>query len=79
MRKTYAYNSIIIGFLIGLLVAVQTDKIVLGILAGLGVAVVGFVLIRLLEKGIAKGVDKGVDAAVLSIPVSIDAVSKLAC
>ena len=64
MRKTYAYNSIIIGFLIGLLVAVQTDKIVLGILAGLGVAGVGFVLIRLLEKGIAKGVDKGVDAAV---------------
>ena len=46
MRKTYAYNSIIIGFL-----------------AGLGVAVVGFVLIRLLEKGIAKGVNKGVDAA----------------
>ena len=63
MRKTYAYNSIIIGFLVGLLVAVKTENIVLAILAGLGVAVVGFVLIRLLEKGIAKGVNKGVDAA----------------
>lgn len=62
MRKTYAYNSIIIGFLVGLLVAVSSKSIVLAILAGLAVAVVGFVAIRALEKLMDKAGDKAVDA-----------------
>lgn len=63
MRKTYAYNSIIIGALVGLLAYVSTESILLGILALVGVSVVGFILIRLLEKAIGKGVDTAVDAA----------------
>ncbi len=63
MRKTYAYNSIIIGVLVGLLVYVSTESILLGILALVGVSVVGFILIRLLENAISKGVDTAVDAA----------------
>lgn len=45
MRKTYAYNSIIFGFLFGLLVGMTTKSVVLGILTGLGVSVVGFIVI----------------------------------
>ena len=63
MGKTYAYNSIIIGVLVGILVYVSTQKIVLGILALLAVSIVGFVLIRVIEKAIGKGVDAAADAA----------------
>ena len=63
MRKTYAYNSIIIGILIGILVYVSSDSLILAILACLGISVVGFVVIRLLEKALSRGVDKAVDAA----------------
>ena len=62
MKKTYAYNSIIIGFVVGLWVAVSSNNIVLAILAGLGVAVVGFVVIKALEKLLDKAGDKAVDA-----------------
>ena len=41
MRKTYAPNAIVIGFLVGLLVAVKVN-VILGILAGLGVSVLGW-------------------------------------
>ncbi len=61
MRKTYAYNSIIFGFLLGLLVGVTTESVILGILAGLGVSVVGFIVIRLIENAIHKGVEKATD------------------
>lgn len=61
MRKTYAYNSIIIGFLVGLLVGVSSDSAVLAVLAGLGVAIVGFIVIRLIENAINAGVDKAAD------------------
>ena len=44
MKKTYAPNAIIIGILVGILVAVKVNAI-LGILAGLGVSVLGWVLI----------------------------------
>ena len=63
MRKTYAYNSIIIGVLVGLLAWVSTENVVLGILACIGVSIVGFVIIRLIEKAIGKGVDAAADAA----------------
>ena len=63
MRKTYAHNSIIIGVLVGLLVWVSTENVALGILACVGVSIVGFVIIRFIEKAIGKGVDTAVDAA----------------
>ena len=63
MKKTYAYNSIILGMLVGLLVWVSADNIVLGILACIGVSVVGFIIIRFIEKAIGKGVDAAVGAA----------------
>lgn len=61
MRKTYAYNSILIGFLVGLLVGVSSDSVVLAVLAGLGVAIVGFIVIRVIENAINAGVDKAAD------------------
>lgn len=50
MRKTtYAYNSIILGFFIGLWVLVSSKSTVLGIAAGLAMAVIGFFIIRMFE------------------------------
>ena len=63
MRKTYAYNSIIIGVLVGILAWASTESVVLGILACVGVSVVGFVIIRVIEKAIGKGIDATTDAA----------------
>jgi hypothetical protein len=60
-RKTYAYNSITIGILVAFLVYLSSKSIVLTILAGLGVAVVGFFLIRMLENAAYKGVDKAAE------------------
>lgn len=61
MRRTYAYNSIIIGGLVGIYVAVKAGTF-LGIVAGIAVSVVGFILIRALENVISDAVDKGADA-----------------
>ena len=63
MRKTYAYNSIIIGMLVGLLAWASTKNVVLGVLACVGVSIVGFVIIRLIEQAVSKGVDAASDAA----------------
>lgn len=62
MHKTYAYNSIIIGFLVGLLAWASTDNVVLGVLAFVGVSVVGFIAIRFFEKAVDKGVDAAANA-----------------
>jgi hypothetical protein len=67
MRKTYAYNSIILGVLLGLLVWLKSDSLILGIVALIAVSIVGFILIRLIENAIGKGVDAGVDAAARAI------------
>ena len=67
MRKTYAYNSIIFGILLGILIGISTKSAVIGILAGLGIAVVGFVIIRLLENALYKGADKLTDKATEAI------------
>lgn len=61
MRRTYAYNSITFGFLIGLLVFASTKSTGLGIAAGFGVSVVGFYLIRMFENAVNRGVDKAAD------------------
>ena len=63
MRKTYAYNSIIIGVLVGILAWASTENVVLGILACVGVSIVGFIIIRIIEKAIGKGVDAAANAA----------------
>ena len=62
MRKTYAYNSIIIGVLLGLLVYVSTENVILAIATCLAASVVGFIIIRLIENALYKGVDKAADA-----------------
>lgn len=67
MNRTFAYNSIWIGVLVGILVAVSTEKALLGILAGLAVAIGGFFLIRLIEKALGKGIDAATDAAARAI------------
>ena len=63
MKKTFAYNSITIGVLVGLLAWASTKNVVLGVLACVGVSIVGFVIIRLIEQAIGKGVDAAADAA----------------
>ena len=63
MRRTYAYKSIIIGFLVGLLIAVSSENIVLAVVVGLAISVVGFIVIRFLENALSKGIDKAVDKA----------------
>lgn len=63
MRKTYAYNSIIVGVLVGLLIWVSAENLVLGIIACVAISVVGFIIIRAIENAISKGIDKAADAA----------------
>lgn len=63
MRKTYAYNAIVIGAVVGLLIWAYMENVVLAILAAVGISVVGFVAIRFIENAISAAVDKGVDAA----------------
>lgn len=68
MRTTYAYNSITIGVLVGIVVyATSNGSIALAILATLAVSVIGFVIIRVLENAIDKGADAAYDAAVRHI------------
>ncbi|MBE5851257.1 MAG: hypothetical protein E7298_14205 [Lachnospiraceae bacterium] len=62
MRKTYAYNSIIVGFLLGWIVWIKAGA-ALGIITGIAVSVVGFVIIRAIEQALSKGVDAAVIAA----------------
>ncbi|MBR4428281.1 MAG: hypothetical protein IKS78_02900 [Clostridia bacterium] len=63
MRKTYSYSSVVIGVLVGLLVYASSENTVLAILAAVGVSVVGFILIRMLEKVLYKAADKAADKA----------------
>ena len=61
MRKTYAYNSIIIGVLLAMLAYASTNSAAIAVLTGLAVSVIGFIAIRLIENGISRGVDKAAD------------------
>ena len=63
MKKTFAYNSITIGVLVGLLAWASTKNVVLGVLACVGVSIIGFVIIRFIEQAVSKGVDAAADAA----------------
>lgn len=61
MGVTYAYNSIIIGVLIGIWVYAATKSIVLGIIAGIAVTVVGFIIIRAVENALYKAGEQTYD------------------
>lgn len=49
MNRTYAPNAVIIGALVGILVAVKVNTI-LGVLVGLGVSILGWALIKSFER-----------------------------
>lgn len=63
MRKTYAYNSIIIGALLGITVGASTESVVLGIVVGLAVSVVGFIIIKLIENALYAAANKATNKA----------------
>ena len=75
MRKTYAYNSIIFGVLLAILVAAKTDNMVAAVLTGIAVTVVGFIAIRFLENMLYKGASKATDAAVKATKSAVGAVA----
>lgn len=63
MRKTYAYNSIIIGALLGITVGASTKSVVWGIVVGLAVSVVGFIIIKLVENALYAAANKATKKA----------------
>lgn len=62
MRKTYAYNGITIGILLGLMAGLAANNMVIGVIAMIGLSVLAFAAIRLLENAVGAGVDKASDA-----------------
>ena len=58
MRKTYAYNSIIIGVLLGLGVGASAKSVILGIIVGIIVSVAGFFIIKLIENALYNAANK---------------------
>lgn len=62
MRKTYAYNGITIGILLGLMAGLAANNMVIGVIAMIGLSVLAFAAIRLLENAVDAGVDKASDA-----------------
>ena len=66
-RKTYAYNSVIIGLLCGLWAGAKFDSLAAAIAAFAVVTVICFVRIRALENILYSGAEKLTDAAVSAI------------
>lgn len=62
MRKTYAFNGIIIGVLFGILVWAKTNSTVAGIGVAIAASVVCFLIIKGIENAISAGVDRASDA-----------------
>jgi len=62
MRKTYAYNGITIGILLGFLAGLVTQSMAIAVIAMIGLSILAFVAIRLLENAIDAGVDKASEA-----------------
>ncbi len=58
MRRTWAYNGIVIGFLIGFWVWAVTQSTGLAVVAGIVVSAVAFLVIRFLENLIYAGAEK---------------------
>ena len=61
MKKTYAYNSVIIGVLLGLLAYISSGSLALGVVVVICVSVAGYFIIRQIEKAVYKGADKAAD------------------
>lgn len=62
MRRTYAYNSIYFGLLFGAAIGVMTNSVALGIISGIIITVIFFMLIRAMENAISKKTDKFVSS-----------------
>lgn len=58
MRKTYAYNGIIFGVMLGILAGAATENEVIGVIAAIVGSVVCFLIIRGLENLVNKGINK---------------------
>ena len=69
-RKTFAYNSIIIGALLGMLVWAYTENTALGIAAAVVISVAGFFAIRGLEHALDIGSQAAADALARKIAAS---------
>ena len=61
MKETYAPNAIVIGVLFGIVVTLKTNMI-LGILVGLAISILGWILIRAFEDTVERAVDKAGNA-----------------
>lgn len=62
MRKTYAYNGIIIGMLLGIGAWAMTGSGVAGIAVAIVGSVVSFLVIRGIENALYKGAEKAGEA-----------------
>ena len=66
MHTTYAPTAILFGIIIGFVVAVQVN-VVLGVLAGLGISVGGWIAIQAIEKALYRTLQSGMDAVTRKI------------
>ncbi len=58
MKRTYAYNSVILGAMLGLAAWAATENVTLGVVAFITVSIIGFIIIRLVEDAIDRGCEK---------------------
>ena len=56
-RKTFAFNGITIGTLLGILIGVTTESVALGIVAAIGISAAAYFAIKWIENLMYKGVD----------------------
>lgn len=61
VRRTYAYNGITIGVFLGILIWLATKNTVIGVASGIGISIVAFIIIRVIENLLRKGIDTMVD------------------
>lgn len=57
MRKTYAYNGIILGIVFGLAAWAYTENTIVGIVVAVVGSIAIFAIIRAIENGISKAGD----------------------
>lgn len=62
MRKTYAYNGITIGIILGIAAWAVSSNLVVGVIAAIVASVVCFLIIRGIENLLYKGAEKAGEA-----------------
>lgn len=62
MRKTYAYNGITLGIILGIAAWAVSGSAVVGIIAAIAASVVCFLIIRGIENLLYKGTEKAAEA-----------------